>query len=45
MFTITLLLNKMIANAYDVGSFFDDGQTKIPPNQAVVEFSCSLSYI
>lgn len=38
----------MIANAYNVGSFFDGGnshQKKIPPNQAIVELSCSLSHI
>ena len=24
MFSVTLMMNKIIANAYDVGSFFDD---------------------
>jgi tellurite resistance protein TehA-like permease len=24
MFSVTLMVNKIIANAYDVGSFFDD---------------------
>ena len=37
----------MIANVYNVGSFFEPGdpEKRIPPNQAVVEFSCALSHI
>ena len=47
LFSSTLYINKMIANAYNVGSFFEPGDAnmRIPPNQAVVEFSCALSHI
>jgi hypothetical protein len=47
MFSTTLYVNKMIANAYNVGSFFGPGnvEKRIPPNQAVVEFSCAISHI
>ena len=46
-FSTTLYINKMIANVYNVGSFFEPGdpEKRIPPNQAVVEFSCALSHI
>ncbi len=48
LFGITLLINKLIANAYGVGSFYeapDQGGGLPPPNQAVVEFSCALSHL
>jgi hypothetical protein len=35
MFAVTLMFNKMIANGYNVGSFFDNsdgGKKRIPPN-------------
>jgi hypothetical protein len=34
LFSSTLYINKMIANAYNVGSFFgpDDADKRIPPN-------------
>lgn len=52
-----LLLNKMIANAYKVGSFYESknlmsstikapGKDELPPpDQAIVELSCALSHI
>lgn len=49
LFCIILMVNKMIANAFKVGSFFeaptDDGDLLPTPNQAAVEFSCALSHI
>jgi hypothetical protein len=46
-YSITLYINKMIANAYNVGSFFEPGDAdeRVTPDQAVVEFSCALSSI
>lgn len=49
IFCLILMVNKMIANAFRVGSFFeaptDDGQLLPTPNQAAVEFSCALSHL